>query len=371
MFRLVITFIFAFTLSTTAWAANWNNSKSQNSTAQSKKTVDLRVGSIIGEAKFHSPDLVQKGRFVFMLPKLCQIIEVSEKGEITFIGKLPSKLADFQSCLSAADVEHLPETDTFLVSLPKRGLAEIDRSSKVIWYCENKFNSHDVDLLEGDLIGFVNGWDRKGNNDPVFTIIDRNCKVFSQLFAKDLGLETSRYNPTEDDPTYVHANAFQVLPNNHLMISLRNFNEVVILKDSKPIKRIRRGTKWVHDPLIVNPSAPPSEMEFYLANRGRGQHIIFHDKNGNPTSFWDSTTPDGEKQLRKKNKGFGNWNPLRTVERLPNGNLLVSGSRCMGQISAQGELVWDLCFPWFQHQMERLPDGWNFIYKVSFVSGSK
>ena len=115
MFRLVITFIFAFTLSTTAWAANWNNSKSQNSTAQSKKTIDLKIGSIIGEAKFYSPDLVQKGRFVFMLSKLCQILEVSEKGEITFIGKIPGKLAGFQSCVSAADVEHLPGTDTFLV----------------------------------------------------------------------------------------------------------------------------------------------------------------------------------------------------------------------------------------------------------------
>jgi len=367
MFRLIFITAVMLMIGCQAQAAtNWNNS-----TTQSNNNVVLKIGSAVGDAKFYYPDLVQKGHFAFMLPKLCQIIEVSEKGEITFIAKLPDELADFKSCISAADVEYLPKTDTFLVSLPKRGLAEIDRSSKVIWYCDNKFNSHDVDLLEGNLIGFVNGWDTKGSKDPVFTIIDRNCKVVSQLLADNLDLETSRYEPEENDPTYVHANAFQALPNNHLMISLRNFNEVVILKDSKPVKRIRGGTRWVHDPLIVNPSAPLSEMELYLANRARGQHIVFHDKNGNPTSFWNSTSPDGEKQLRQKNKGQGNWNPLRTVERLPNGNLLVSGSRCIGQISTQGELVWDLCFPWFQHQMEQLPGGWNFLYKVSFVSRSQ
>ena len=61
------------------------------------------------------------------------------------------------------------------------------------------------------------------------------------------------------------------------------------------------------------------------------------------------------------------WTPLRTLEKLENGNWLITGSQTIGQVTSDGELVWELYFPEFRHQRDRNKEK-TFIYKVTFIS---
>ena len=55
---------------------------------------------------------------------------------------------------------------------------------------------------------------------------------------------------------------------------------------------------------------------------------------------------------------------LRTLEKLQNGNWLITGSQTIGQVTNDGELVWELYFPEFRHQRDKNKEK-TFIYKVT------
>jgi len=330
-------------------------------------SFQFNVGDKIGETFLIKNDKFQDGTFAFIAPGAGKFIEINKDGEIVFTFDIngPEK----RYLMGAADVEWLPETKTFLVVIPKYGLFELDRKKGKIWECKTPFISHDADLLSDNTIVFVNGWDDIGKNEPIYTHIDRDCNILKELYAEDLELDRTRFknDPAEvgkSNESHTHTNAVEIIDDEHMILSIRNYNELVMLKNYKPIWRMQRKAKWIHDPVVIDNRKPVEDFEFYFANRRMGQHLMkvsFSDPD-NPVSVWNSADAKGERKLNRRKQGF--WVPLRTVEILPNKNILLSGSKAVGQVTPQGELVWDLRITkGFKNQSFHK----NSIYKVAFI----
>ena len=98
-----------------------------------------------------------------------------------------------------------------------------------------------------------------------------------------------------------------------------------------------------------------------IRDRNRPHNINkrnFDNVDDSPKIIWTIPEPHERKSP---------WIPLRTLEKLENGNWLVTGSQRIGQVTNDGELVWELNLPEFRHQKDRNKDK-TYIYKVTFIS---
>jgi len=328
-------------------------------------SFQFNVGDKIGETFLIKNDKFQDGTFAFIAPEDKKFIEINKDGEIVFRFDIDVPRGYLKA---GADVEWLPETKTFLVVIPRYGLFELDREKGKIWECKTPFISHDADLLSDNTIVFVNGWDDIGKNEPIYTHIDRDCNILKELYAEDLELDKTRYKDSNNPlipASDTHTNAVQIIDDEHMILSIRNYSELVMLKNFKPIWRMQRKSKKIHDPVVIDTSKPIEEFEFYFANRRKGHQLmkVSYSDPDNPVSVWNSKDAKGESKYKhKRSNRF--WTPLRTVEILPNKNILLTGSKAVGQVTSQGELVWDLRITQgFKHQEHSK----NFIFKVAFI----
>ena len=79
---------------------------------------------IIGELITYNADKVQKGNIGLVDTYNKRIIEIDNKGKVIWEKKIPRKFKKAE-WNAAADIEWLPETDTFLIIAPKKGFFEI------------------------------------------------------------------------------------------------------------------------------------------------------------------------------------------------------------------------------------------------------
>ena len=335
--------------------------------ANSNQSDRYAVGKQFADIELSHPNIVQRGRYAFIAPKDGYLVEINNKGAVTFSFKIPKPYN--RGLRAGADVEYLTINDRFLVVVPRKGILEIDRSKGIVWRCDTPYVSHDVDLLPDDTLIFVNGLDDANKNEPIYTHMARDCTVLNQLFASDLNLDKSRFRSDSKKydrkqtkrqaPTHTHTNAVWTRPDGLLMLSIRNYDEFVLIKDKKVVRRYQ-GIKRVHDPVPVNLEADIDDMEFYYAGHGRWHHIgrtlkedIFSREND--IVLWTAQSEPRSEQ--------GLWRPIRTIEILPNKNILFSGSAYLAQITSQGELAWKARINKFLNQDKR----GNFIYKAVFV----
>ena len=79
----------------------------------------------------------------------------------------------------------------------------------------------------------------------------RRCQVIAKFFGKKkdfFQVEKKDLNSRfVKDKAFLHANAIRVLPNNDIMVSIRNYDQVVIIRDEKILKRFK-DAPGVHDP---------------------------------------------------------------------------------------------------------------------------
>lgn len=284
-------------------------------------------------------DEVQVGRFAFMDISKKKIVEYDTAGNLTWEYSIPWTISTL-SISSGADVEWLPDTDSFLFVVPKSGVYEVSRDKKLVWKYETNKISHDADRLPNGNVIFVNGWDTE--SDPTFTEVTQNGLIVQQWFAsKHIDSSIDVINPRQNDEpyTYTHANSISRMDDGSTLLSLRNFNMYVVVKDGKIIER-KGGFKNLHDPFLAADkfcfaARSPNRVECRVGGR-RTIRFAVSDRL---------------------------WHPMRTVEPLKNGNILISGSARIGQLSHTGKLVWSVLFPQFGNQKDNSP----FIYKATWV----
>lgn len=192
---------------------------------------------------------------------------------------------------------------------------------------------------------FVNGWD--ADTDPIVTEVDSSGKVVFQLFAQQLGLDLSerRTNPAEPHSN-THTNAVHWITEGEYLISLRNFHQFIKIKNGEVVETFKKARN-VHDPL-------PYEDGYLFAIHFRDRsELISQNVSGKRKPIF---VPEPE-----------TWTPLRTVELLRNNNILITGSREVGQLDQEGKLVWSLKMNQYDSQITSTKKTKNFIYKAAFV----
>jgi hypothetical protein len=303
------------------------------------------VGDQFAKVTITQPDKVQTGRVAFVDAVQGKLIEVDLTGKITWEFSIPGSMLRGGILIAGTDVEWLPKSDHFLLAIANSGVFEVNRQGQTIWEYRTRYADHDVDRLDNGNTLFVTSWD--GDSDPIMTEVDSTGKVVFELFARDLELNPAdRHGVAGERYSNTHANAVQKLGPNEYLLSLRNFNQFVKVKDGKVIQRINKASN-VHDPV-------PYENGFlFVAYPAEDKSLLVHQVGpGQRRPFFK---PDD-----------GTWTPLRTVELLQNGNVLITGGREIGQLDKDGQLVWSLVVEHFRSGKNAQKSG-AFIYKAAFV----
>lgn len=303
------------------------------------------VGDQFAKIEIYQSDKMQAGRVAFVDASQAKLIEMDLTGKITWEYAIPGAVLGSGKLSSGTDVEWLPASDNFLLAIAGAGLFEISRQGQVVWSYATPYADHDADRLENGNTVFVNGWD--GDTDPVMTEVDRAGNIVLQLFARDLELNLAeRHSVTTERHSNTHANAVQQLRPGEYLLSLRNFNQFIKISNGKVVGRVKNARN-VHDPV---PFKDGYLFAVHLADDKSA--LMLHAGPGQRQPLF-KPEPD-------------TWTPLRTVELLKNGNILITGGREVGQLDAQGQLVWSLVVAQFASGKSGQKSS-RFFYKAAFV----
>lgn len=245
-----------------------------------------------------------------------RIIEVNMLGEIIWEYDLPQELKTFTN--PGFDVEQLPNKNILFV-LPGNGVYEVNRDKQVVWSYKTAKISHDADrLLNGDTI-FV-----YGNNDLMsdaqVTEVNPQGVVVWSWYAKD----HFNYAPYSSimKQGWTHTNAVSRLSNGNTLISPRNFNMAIeVDQNGDVVKTIGEGLMVEqHDPILLE------NGDYLFANHGVPEKGIEMDASGN--IVWEYSITDSKQ-----------W-PVRDVNRLSNGNTLISTTSKIIEVTKDKTVVW-------------------------------
>lgn len=303
------------------------------------------VGDQFARVDVHQPDKVQAGRIAFVDASQDKLIEMDLTGKITWEFFIPPSLAGKGKLAGGTDVEWLPQSDHFLLAIAGTGVFEINRQGQTVWQYATTYADHDADRLDNGNTVFVNGWD--ADNDPVLTEVDRAGNIVLELFARDLDLDPAeRHSVVVERHSNTHANAVQQLGPAEYLLSLRNFDQFVKIKNGKVVARVKNARN-VHDPV------PYKDGYLFAVHIAEDKsNLLYHRGPGQRQPFFKPEP--------------GSWTPLRTVEPLRNGNILITGGREVGQLDANGQLVWSLVADHFGSGKNAQKSA-RYFYKAAFV----
>jgi hypothetical protein len=251
-------------------------------------------------------------------PARPRIVEVNMKGEVTWEYDLPADLKAYTN--PGQDVEPLANGD-LLVLFPKYGVYEITRAKKIAWKYLDPKVSHDADRLpDGNtLIAF--GADDTMNDMQVKEVNPAGTIVWS-WHAKD-AFNRAPYLGISDGG-WTHTNAVTRLANGDTLVSLRNFNLIA------EVDRSGKLVRTYGDGVITQQHDPEMQPDgnFLMANLALPNAAIEMAPDG--TILWRFPFPEP-----------GMW-PVRDVDRLPNGNILVTAADRILELTPDQEAVWQL-----------------------------
>ena len=270
----------------------------------------------------YHPDKVWAGTTLFAdlhIKEKPRIIEVNMLGEIIWEYRVPQDLRLYTN--PGFDVELLSNNNILFV-LPRNGVYEIDRNGDVVWsYPDNKV-SHDADRLpNGNTLVVWGGQDTI--NDAQVKEINPEGKVIWSWYARD-HFDKSPYKDIYQEG-WTHTNAVSRLPNGNTLISPRNFHFVVeVNPQGSVIRTIGEGIFHnQHDPEML------SDGNILVANHRRPHRAVeLEPDTGN--IVWQSIMFERDAS------------PVRDADRLPNGNTLITGTTKIVEVTAEGEIVWQL-----------------------------
>jgi uncharacterized protein YndB with AHSA1/START domain len=267
----------------------------------------------------YKPDKVWPGTTIFSDrhdAEQQRVVEVNMEGEIVWEFPLPKIM------FGAGEVELLPDNRLLLAST-RNGIFEIDRRGEIVWsYLTDKV-SHDADRLPGGNTLFVWGHPDEINDAQVKEITPEGTIVWS-WYARDHFYRV----PYKDiyDSGWTHTNAVTRLPNGNTLISFRNFNFLVeVDREDNVMRTIGEGLLYSpHDPEVQ----PDGNILVISQETDKHQALELNPDTGE--IHWRYAIPDRS-----------NW-PVRDVNRLPNGNTLITGSTKILEVTPGGEIVWRL-----------------------------
>lgn len=245
-----------------------------------------------------------------------RIIEVNRLGEIVWEYQLPDELKRYTN--PGWDVEVLPNGN-ILTLLPLNGVYEINRDKQVVWKYLDSRVSHDADRLGNGNTLIAFGGDDTADDAQVKEIDPAGKRVWS-WYAKDVF--TGPEFTSISNQGWTHTNAVTRLDSGNTLISLRNFNFIAeVDKEGKLVRTIGKGVLTdQHDPQVL------PNGNILIANHEMPHEMIELDPS--ETIVWRFP-------VREKSS-----TPARDVNRLPNGNTLITGADRILEVTKDRQVVW-------------------------------
>lgn len=246
-----------------------------------------------------------------------RIIEVDMQGKIVWEYEIPLSLRQYTN--PGFDVEPLPNNNV-LFALPGNGIYEIDRQGTVVWSLLDPKVSHDVDRLPNGNTLYVYG-NNDTKTDPQVKEVDKSEKIVWSWYAKD-EFDKPPYKDVYEQG-WTHTNAVTRMKNGNTLISPRNFGCLVEVDPQGTVIKIIGEDYLVHQ---HDPEVLPN-----------GNILVANHDNPHEILEIDSTTEEIVWRFAILHRRT--W-PVRDANRLPNGNILITGTMHLFEITPDKELVW-------------------------------
>jgi len=258
-------------------------------------------------------------------PENPKVIEVNRFGEILWEYPIPLNLKRYNN--PGMDAELLPNGN-ILVELPGNGIYEVTRDGNVVWsYLTTKI-SHDADRLPNGNTIFVFGNDDT-KNDPQVVEVNSTGEVVWSWYART-HYDRAPYNAISDQG-WTHTNAVQRLDNGNTLISPRNFQFVIEVDPSGAVVRtIGEGIlDDPHDPVLL-----PSGNLLVATQNSQSANMSIPQRGVELDAITGQIVWEFPRPLES-------W-PVRDVDRMPNGNTLITGTSDIVEVTPDGTIVWRL-----------------------------
>lgn len=277
------------------------------------------------------PERMTDGTTAFVDASSKRVIEIDSGGKAVWQCSLAAPHFRSAELQRGADLEWIKADDTFLVTVPFSGVFRVDRKCNVVWRYSTSKVSHDADLLPNGNVLHAWAWDSAGDFQAVE--VDPSGKVVWRWQARDHvdrnwasegkgAADRPRRGPGSGQgggrgEGFTHANAVVRLPNGDTLVSLRNFHRVVRVAPDGSVRRSWGPINYVHEPSLLADGSllAAQRAPMIVAVYGKGpRQVVFRNEIG--------------------------ISPIRTVEQLDRGNLLLTGGEDIVEIDADGEVVW-------------------------------
>ena len=252
------------------------------------------------------------------------------------------------------DVDPLPNGNLLVVS-PREGetlVYELDRETRErVWTERLPFtDTHDIDRLDdGRLVVAHMRADATGgvSGDRVVVWNRTRSEVsWEWRFADHFSNDTAAGADSRD---WTHVNDVDPVGEDRLLVSPRNFDQVLLINRTTDEIELRLGSEGDTDTLHAqhNPDylrGPGGEPTVLVADSENDRVVEYARRNGS----WERTWT-----LR------GNLTWPRDADRLPNGNTLIVdtlGHRVI-EVTPTGRVVWEYYATWAPYDAERLGTG--------------
>ncbi|MFC1569394.1 aryl-sulfate sulfotransferase [bacterium] len=286
-----------------------------------------------------------------------KIAEVSMDGNITWEYQVPGNGA-------ITDIEYL-DNGHILFAVKSEGIYEVDRNKSVTWSHTDNTVWHDVDRLSNGNTLYTCGMAEYASpypyaGKPIIKEIDSSKNLVWQWIAKDHYINTvydtshvaAKYASEEWRGDWTHINGVERLTNGNTLISIRNFDLVIIVSPAGDIlQEIGSGDPgWPilitlglpddpHNPVLLDNAASGfpgkwwNDGDMLISIPWEGRAIVMDTTSLNvkwefPTGGWTQ---------------YGSVLFMRDARPLPNGNILINDATgSLIEVTQAGETVWNL-----------------------------
>lgn len=291
------------------------------------------------------------GNVIFVDKIYNRIIEAGLDGRIVWECsapevKSPDNMRGFCGAM-LTDVEILPNGN-MLILIGGVGVYEIDREGDVVWSYTNSTISHDADRLQnGNVVMACAGAELVSEfpyDDPQAIEVDRKGRIVWSWYAKKEYVNSKYKDIRSDDANdWTHMNSVQRLPDGNTLLSVRNWNRLVIADAngktvwSTGAEEVPTGRRWG----FGSPHCPHTPVQ--LEN---GKFIVSEPIMGRVIE-WDPNKKKVAWSYPERSwKEGGDYYFVRAAHRLPNGNTFIidSGGQFL-EVTSNREIVWHAQVP--------------------------
>jgi hypothetical protein len=213
---------------------------------------------------------------------------------------------------------------------------------------------HDIDLINGDelLVAGINYDEDRPSRDRVFVYDRTREEVTWEWYVRNHYPDDVAGGVTADD--WTHVNDVDRIREGEFLVSLRDFDQVVVVNRSTKRIDLRLGEDGDHATMYEQHN--PQYLE---SDDGTPTVLVADSENGRVAEYERVGGPPGDGEWERVWTVAGDLAWPRDADRLPNGNTLIvdSMNHRVIEVTPAGEIVWEVSVPWATYDAERATYG--------------